>query len=119
MSKKYPCPAGREPDCGYPACAHDRQCELAALTCSGYAPEFVTIRKDWIYYAQESLRLGIEAMQELLAHHDQSIGRDRARGKREAEQMERDIAEAETRLQLLNDFKFSHSQNDQSDRLPD
>ena len=29
MSKKYPCPAGREPDCGYPACAHDRQCELA------------------------------------------------------------------------------------------
>lgn len=35
MSKKYPCPAGREDDCGYPACAHDRQCELAASPCSG------------------------------------------------------------------------------------
>ena len=34
MSKKYPCPAGREDDCGYPACAHDRQCELAASDCS-------------------------------------------------------------------------------------
>jgi len=33
MSKKYPCPAGREDDCGYPACAHDKQCELAASTC--------------------------------------------------------------------------------------
>ena len=39
MSKKYPCPAGREDDCGYPACAHDRQCELAASTCS--LPSFV------------------------------------------------------------------------------
>lgn len=30
MSKKYPCPAGREDDCGYPSRAHDRQCETAA-----------------------------------------------------------------------------------------
>ncbi len=26
MSKKYPCPAAVEADCGYPACAHALQC---------------------------------------------------------------------------------------------
>ena len=110
MSKDDPqSPEGREADRLFRKAV--KREPLAALNCSTYAPEFVTIRKDWIYYAQASLRLGIESMQELLAHHDQSIGRDRPRGKREAEQMEREIAEAEHNLKQLSDFKYSHSQN--------
>ena len=36
MSEKtFPCPAGLEPDCGYPACAHAQQCE--ANDCSASA----------------------------------------------------------------------------------
>lgn len=81
--------------------------------CSEYEPEFVVIRKDWIYSAQDSLSLGIEAMHELLANHDASIGRDFPRGKREAEEMEEEISKAESRLSQLNDFKFSHKQNSQ------
>ena len=27
MIKKYPCPAGHEPDCGFPACGHAEQCQ--------------------------------------------------------------------------------------------
>lgn len=38
--KKFPCPAGVEDDCGYPACAHARQCERAQFT--------DTQRLDWL-----------------------------------------------------------------------
>ncbi len=31
-AKKFPCPAGVEDDCGYPACAHARQCEHSMQT---------------------------------------------------------------------------------------
>ena len=75
-----------------------------------YRAEFVTIRKDWLYAAEESLNYGIEAMEEELVKHDVSIGRDRPKGKRDAEDMERRIAVAKTNKRLLHDFVYSHSE---------
>ena len=74
-----------------------------------YQPEYVVIRKDWLYQARECLQYGMEAIMEELAKHDSAIGRDRPRGKRDAEEMEARIKNCEVAMRLLNDFVYSHS----------
>jgi len=65
-------------------------------------PEMLTVKKDVIYSAIESLKLGLEYSQEVLADYDQKFGRSRPRNKREAEQIEEDIAQIKKSIKELN-----------------
>ena len=86
MSKKYPCPAGREDDCGYPACAHDRQCELAASTCSAPCGE-----SGEIYYCKK---------EEFVRYISDEV--NPAREKSGLQPL--DLKSAEEAYRILNDF---------------
>jgi len=78
--------------------------DLSMSAGSEYLPEMVVIRKDWIYKGTSAIRNGRDSLQAELFRHDRELGRSILRNKRDAEDMERDIAKMDTAIRLLNDF---------------
>jgi len=66
-----------------------------------YQPEMWTVEKDVIYAAIPAVEAGLEYTQELLAHHEVSLGRTTRKNKLTAEAMERDIEQMRRALDSL------------------
>lgn len=67
-----------------------------------YQQEMWTLPKDAIYAACESIKIGIENSEELLADYDARYGRDHRTNKMSAERMEEEIAQMKRALKGLN-----------------
>ena len=92
------CPNGKIEcsDCGYILKPHGSEAVIQQ-----YIPEEITILKDYVYFAIDALKVGIENTEELLSDHEERYGRTTRKNRLTAERLEKEISDMKSALENL------------------
>ena len=89
------CPNGKIEcsDCGHILKPHGSEAVIQQ-----YIPEEITILKDYVYFAVDALKIGIENTEELLSDHEERYGRTTRKNRLTAERLEKEISDMKSAL---------------------